>query len=62
MRGKLYSFSQFKQAKDDFEREFILKALKVTNNSITKTAKLLNMERRTLQNRINRLNISLSFF
>ena len=48
----------FKQAKENFEKAYIIRKLKENNGNITKTAKVLDMSRRNLQKRINCLNIN----
>ncbi|MHB1545596.1 MAG: sigma-54-dependent transcriptional regulator [bacterium] len=48
----------FKQAKENFERAYLIRKLKENKNNITKTAKIIGMSRRNLQKRINCLNIN----
>ena len=50
--------ASFKQAKENFEKAYIIRKLKENNGNITKTAKVLDMSRRNLQKRINCLNIN----
>jgi two-component system response regulator HydG len=44
-------------SKADYEKEQILKALKKTNFNKTKAAKLLQVTRKTLYNKINQYNL-----
>ncbi|MDA8401365.1 MAG: sigma-54 dependent transcriptional regulator, partial [Deltaproteobacteria bacterium] len=46
----------FKQAKEYFEKAYLIRKLKENNNNITRTAQILGMSRRNLQKRINCLN------
>ena len=48
----------FKQAKEYFEKAYLIRKLKENNNNITRTAQILGMSRRNLQKRINCLNIN----
>ncbi|MFN3603129.1 MAG: sigma-54-dependent transcriptional regulator [Leptonema sp. (in: bacteria)] len=49
----------FKSARREFEKNYILKALKQFDNNISKTAKFLGMERTHLHKKIKSLNIKL---
>ena len=46
-------------SKSDFEKDQIIKALKKTNFNKSKAAKLLQVTRKTLYNRINQYNLDL---
>ena len=48
----------FKQAKEYFEKAYLIRKLKENNNNITRTAQILGMSRRNLQKRINCLIIN----
>ena len=52
------SAGSFKQAKEEFERAYLIRKLKENGNNVTKTAVILGMSRRNLQKRINCLNIN----
>ncbi|MDA8158113.1 MAG: sigma-54 dependent transcriptional regulator [Deltaproteobacteria bacterium] len=52
------SAGSFKQAKEEFERAYLIRKLKENGNNVTKTALILGMSRRNLQKRINCLNIN----
>ena len=52
------SAGSFKQAKEYFEKAYLIRKLKENNNNITRTAQILGMSRRNLQKRINCLNIN----
>jgi len=54
----LMSAGSFKQAKEEFERAYLMRKLEENGNNITKTARILGMSRRNLQKRINCLNIN----
>jgi two-component system nitrogen regulation response regulator NtrX len=55
-----YKNKNFKEAKRDFEREYIILKLRENNNNITQTAELLGMERSHLHKKLKSLNIELS--
>ncbi len=48
----------FKEAKENFEKAYLIRKLSENDNNITKTARILGMSRRNLQKRINCLNIN----
>jgi two-component system nitrogen regulation response regulator NtrX len=52
------SADSFKQAKEEFERAYLIRKLEENGSNITKTARILGMSRRNLQKRINCLNIN----
>ncbi len=47
----------FKQAKEYFEKAYLIRKLKENNNNVTRTAQILGMSRRNLQKRIYALDI-----
>jgi two-component system nitrogen regulation response regulator NtrX len=55
-----YRNQNFKEAKREFEREYLLLKLSENNNNITQTAELLGMERSHLHKKLKSLNIELS--
>ncbi len=54
-----HDFSDLKSASEQAERERIILALKQTNHNKSKTANLLNIDRKTLYNKIKSYNIRL---
>jgi DNA-binding NtrC family response regulator len=50
--------SSFKKAKEQFEKEFIVKALKSNEKNISATAKLLGIERTNLHRKLKQYNIN----
>ena len=50
----------YKEAKANFDREFILSMLRTTNGNITKAAEKMDMSRRQLFNKIVELQIDVS--
>ena len=54
---EMWPLDKFAEAKEEFERQFILRALSQTSNNITKAAQRMKLERRTLQNRMEKLGI-----
>lgn len=56
---KYFSYTSLKQARDAFERDFILKKLKENNWNMTKTAEIIGIERSNLYKKIKSLNIPL---
>lgn len=50
---------KFSEVKREFEKKFILRALKQANGNITAASKLLKMERKTLSNRVKKLRIEI---
>jgi len=55
-----YKNQNFKEAKREFEREYLLLKLRENNNNITQTAELLGMERSHLHKKLKSLGIELS--
>jgi len=55
-----YRNKNFKEAKREFEREYIIIKLRENNNNITQTAELLGMERSHLHKKLKNLNIELA--
>jgi two-component system nitrogen regulation response regulator NtrX len=56
----LYRTQNFKEAKRDFEREYLLAKLQENGNNITQTAEILGMERSHLHKKLKALHIELS--
>ncbi|MCS7163644.1 MAG: sigma-54 dependent transcriptional regulator [Thermodesulfovibrio sp.] len=54
-----FSYSTLKEARDAFERDFILRKLKDNNWNMTKTAEVIGIERSNLYKKIKSLGISL---
>jgi transcriptional regulator with PAS, ATPase and Fis domain len=54
-----FSYTSLKQARDAFEREFILRKLKENNWNMTKTAEIIGIERSNLYKKIKSLGIIL---
>ena len=52
-------FSSLKEARDDFERRYILELLQKHNNSVPRTAQELNIERSNLYRKMRYLNIKI---
>lgn len=52
-----FSYKTLKEAKDSFERDFILKKLQENNWNVSKTAELLEVERSNLHRKIKAYNI-----
>lgn len=50
-------FQKFNEARADFEKEYLLSALKRFNNNITHTAKAIGLSNRQLFNKINEYNL-----
>ena len=46
-----------KEARDNFEREYLIKQLKINEGNVSKTAKSVGMERSALHRKLNYLNI-----
>jgi two-component system, NtrC family, nitrogen regulation response regulator NtrX len=57
--GGMRSISPLKKAREDFERDYIIMALKKNNKNITLTAKDLGIERTNLHRKINQYNINI---
>ena len=55
-----YRNQNFKEAKREFEREYLILKLSENNNNISQTAELLGMERSHLHKKLKSLNIELS--
>jgi two-component system nitrogen regulation response regulator NtrX len=55
-----YKNKNFKEAKREFEREYIILKLRENNNNISQTSELLGMERSHLHKKLKSLNIELS--
>jgi two-component system nitrogen regulation response regulator NtrX len=55
-----YKNQNFKEAKREFEREYLLLKLRENNNNITQTSEQLGMERSHLHKKLKSLNIELS--
>ena len=53
----LMSNRSFKQAKENFERAYLIRKLKENGNNVTKTAQIIGMSRRNLQKKISALQI-----
>ncbi|MBR4411105.1 MAG: sigma-54-dependent Fis family transcriptional regulator, partial [Firmicutes bacterium] len=58
--GKDFGDVSYKEAKANFDREFILSMLQVTNGNITKAAEKMGLSRRQLFNKIVELQIDVS--
>ncbi len=56
---KYFQFNSLKEARDAFEREFILRKLKENSWNITKTAEIIGLERSNLYKKIKSLGIPL---
>ncbi len=54
-----FSFSSLRDARDAFERDFIIKKLKENNWNMTKTAEIIGIERSNLYKKIKSLGINL---
>ncbi|MDI6865841.1 sigma-54-dependent transcriptional regulator [Thermodesulfovibrio yellowstonii] len=54
-----FSYTTLREARDAFERDFILKKLKENNWNMTKTAEIIGMERSNLYKKIKSLGITL---
>jgi DNA-binding NtrC family response regulator len=54
----LVSFKPLKAARHEFEHQFVLAALQECGGNISKTARLLNMHRQGLQQKIKELGIT----
>ncbi|HOW81337.1 MAG TPA: sigma-54 dependent transcriptional regulator [Spirochaetota bacterium] len=57
--GGMRSISPLKKAKEDFERDYIIMALKKNDRNITLTAKDLGIERTNLHRKINQYGINI---
>ena len=57
-KGFFTDAGSFKEAKEAFERVYLINKLKENNNNITKTAENIGMSRRNLQKRMIRLKIN----
>ena len=57
--GGMRSISPLKKAREDFERDYIIMALKKNDKNITLTAKDLGIERTNLHRKINQYNINI---
>jgi len=55
-----YQKQNFKEAKKEFEREYLLGKLKENNNNISQTAEMLGLERSHLHKKLKALKIDLS--
>ena len=55
----LVNISPLKKAREDFERDYIIKALRKNSRNITLTAKELGIERTNLHRKINQYNINI---
>ena len=55
-----YRKQNFKEAKKEFEREYLIGKLQDNNNNISQTAEMLGMERSHLHKKLKTLNIDLS--
>ena len=49
----------FKEAKDKFEKDYLLKKLKINNFNMTLTAKMLKLDRVSLYRKVKSLNIKI---
>ena len=58
--GRAFGDVSYKEAKANFDREFILSMLQVTNGNITKAAEKMGMSRRQLFNKIVELQIDVN--
>ena len=54
-----FKYNTFKEAKDAFERDFLIRKLKENNWNMTKTAEIIGIERSNLYKKIKSLGISL---
>ena len=57
--GGMRNISPLKKAKEDFERDYIIMALKKNDRNITLTAKDLGIERTNLHRKINQYGINI---
>ena len=57
--NNLYNLS-YKDAKDSFERDYLVNKLKANNWNVTKTATTLNLDRVSLYRKIKYLKINLT--
>jgi two-component system nitrogen regulation response regulator NtrX len=57
--NNLYDLS-YKDAKDSFERDYLVNKLKANNWNVTKTATILNLDRVSLYRKIKSLKINLT--
>ena len=57
--NNLYNLS-YKDAKDSFERDYLVNKLKANNWNVTKTATTLNLDRVSLYRKIKSLKINLT--
>ncbi|UCD66701.1 MAG: sigma-54-dependent Fis family transcriptional regulator, partial [Deltaproteobacteria bacterium] len=55
-----YRTKNFKEAKKEFEREYLMGKLQENNNNISQTAEMLGMERSHLHKKLKALQIELS--
>ena len=53
----IMSANLFQEAKENFERAYLLRKLKENGNNVTKTAQIIGMSRRNLQKKISALKI-----
>jgi two-component system nitrogen regulation response regulator NtrX len=58
-RPDYYSYKTMKEARDQFEKDFILKKLQENNWNISKTAEILEIERSNLHRKIKSLGIEI---
>ena len=49
----------FREAKDKFEKDYLLKKLKINNFNMTLTAKMLKLDRGSLYRKVKSLNIKI---
>ena len=49
----------FREAKDKFEKDYLLKKLKINNFNMTLTAKMLKLDRVSLYRKVKSLNIKI---
>lgn len=54
-----FKYKTLKEAKDAFERDFLIRKLKENNWNMTKTAEIIGIERSNLYKKIKSLGISL---
>ncbi len=56
-RSDYFSFNTLKEARDEFEKDFITKKLEESNWNVSKTAEILDIERSNLHRKIKAYNI-----
>jgi two-component system, NtrC family, nitrogen regulation response regulator NtrX len=56
---EIFEQGDLKKAKDEFERQYIIKTLQINEGNVSKTSKILGVERTHLYRKIKALNISI---